>query len=490
MSTAGLFIININTKSKQRVILLRQNMLYQRLKKIQQERCKRGVNPVPLLSDIARTHELFFDSQFKPFVTMAYEYERLKLFEGTAQFGNSVSFQLTKKGHMYLDMAIHMRVQGAVTTSTLDKCRHVPFLGHHVISNFEFRTENLLIDEYTNDWMTMYYNHKLKPDKRTQWKRCVAQEVPQPATVVLNPGVDNYREQRYILDGPQSEKSNHGIIDIWIPLLFWFNEGPGTALPASLLPHGQTFITLTLANVGNLADVVTYTGPGTFTPPSILDMNLELNHIYLTPRLGTIFEERARVRIARIHRTQTSPISTITGSVKLNDIKFPVECLYFGIKLNNQVVPDFGKFHRVNVVSIPATSSIPNPLPPPTYSLITTQIMYRQAQEILTEIKLRTKGDIELYSNKPAQFYSRYLPLYYERNSPEDIGIHIVPFSLYQNLIQPSGFLDFSPIKDSTYIDYSSNLTGGETGQMVVIAQTINFIMIGRKGTLTLRTNV
>lgn len=490
MSTAGLFIINVNKNSRQRILLMRHELLYNRLRKIEQERCKRGVNPIPLLTDIEKTHELFFNSQFKPFVSMAYEYERISLFEGTPRLGNTVSFQLTKKGHMYLDMVIHIRLRGAATTSPLDKCRHVPFLGHHIIKNFEFRTENLLIDEYTNDWMTMYYNYKIKPDKRRQWKICVAQEVPQPASVILNPGIDNYREQRYILDGPQTEKSDHGIIDIWVPLLFWFNHSAATALPSSLLPHGQTFITARLAQATELAEVVTYAGPGTFTPPEIIDMNLELSHIYLSPRLGTIFEERSRLRIARIHRTQNAAISNSSGSVKLNELKYPTECLYFGLKLNGQPVPDRNKFHRVNVTNIPIASSIPNPLPPPTFSFITTQLIYREPQEIFTEIKLRTKGDIELYINRTAQFYSKYLSLYHERNSPEDIGLHIIPFNLYQNIVQPSGFIDFSLIKEETYIDYESNLAVGESGVLVVVAETINFIVISRSGTLSLRTNI
>jgi hypothetical protein len=52
---------------------------------------------------------------------------------------------------------------------------------------------------------------------------CIGQEVPVDAILIQDPVNDNFREKKMIYSGYQTLKPSHDTIDLYIPLLFWFN---------------------------------------------------------------------------------------------------------------------------------------------------------------------------------------------------------------------------------------------------------------------------
>ncbi len=54
-------------------------LLNQRIQDISCARAKSGLDPTPTLSDIEKTHVLFVNAHFKPFASIGFEYNRVKV---------------------------------------------------------------------------------------------------------------------------------------------------------------------------------------------------------------------------------------------------------------------------------------------------------------------------------------------------------------------------------------------------------------------------
>ena len=87
MSNGGAFQLLTND-GKQDDMILANRFLFSRLNQIQQARANdpRYSDPTPTLSDVEKTHLLFVNAHFKPFVAVAHEYQITQA--GGLQFPN------------------------------------------------------------------------------------------------------------------------------------------------------------------------------------------------------------------------------------------------------------------------------------------------------------------------------------------------------------------------------------------------------------------
>ena len=142
------------------------------------------------------------------------------------------------------------------------------------------------LDEYTSEAQLFHQKFKVAPGKLTGWKRLVGQEVPLDAEsdlctiagasawcapsvgLLLNAGGAapvapvnaslTARRQSKILNGPQTPKVEQNQLDMWIPLLFWFNKDARLSIPSVAIPYGQRFITIDMESQSNMV----YTAAG------------------------------------------------------------------------------------------------------------------------------------------------------------------------------------------------------------------------------------
>jgi len=102
------------------------------------------------------------------------------------------------------------------------------------------------------------------------------------------------REQIQINDGPQTPKVVQPAIDLWVPLLFWFNQDPRLSIPSVSIPYGQRFIDVTLANANQILQHVGYTAgddaPGNNPPPvpNVQVCELYINNIFVNPEIKVV----------------------------------------------------------------------------------------------------------------------------------------------------------------------------------------------------------
>lgn len=493
MSTGGVFQLIVNDGNQDKM-LMATALLNKRLKEIRRIRCKNpAINDnTPTLVDIERTHILFMNAHFKPFVAIGYEYQRIGVSEGTANFGRTATFSIPQFGDFFNDMVVHVILEGLTVGPTSTQVRYCDFIGHRLFRNVRFEVNSNRLDEYGSDVYNFHYNFSVNTNKRVSWMRNVGQEVPIPAYLIQDGLVDEYRELKMIVEGPQTPKVVHPRVELWVPLLFWFNLDPRLAIPSVSIPYGQRFIKIEIADANEICRG--FDTPD-FTAPAITVMELYTNNIFVNPEIHDIFIKRIGFNLIRVHRQE---ISNAIGSegLRLDQLKYPTETIYFGLRpiINLTGPGNMTDWHRYHFVSDQLRAfpvAIPNPgIPPPFHILAFSNAIFKRPIPTIDTASLETRG-IQLYTVTPAQFFNSYIPYNfggYNITSPDDIGMYMATFNLYPGSYQPSGHVNLSRTREF-YLNYTSSvITPIFTGEMIVIGIAINFLLIS-DGSAVLRYN-
>lgn len=490
MSTGGIFQLIANDGAQDK-LLMATELLNKRLREIKRLRCKHPAirDPTPTLIDIERTHILFINSHFKPFVAVGYEYNKIGVDQGVTRFGSEVTFSIPQFGDFFNDMVFHIQLAG-LTTTPGNQVRYCEYLGHRLVQRVRFEVNGNFLDEYDSEVHNFHYAFTVSPSKQTAWKRNVGQEVPQVAHLTQNPGVDEYREVKSIVNGPQTPKQTHPLVDLWIPLLFWFNTDPRLAIPSVSIPYGQRFIRILLANPEIIAQGTPAAG---FTPPVITLAELYINNIFVNPEIHDIFIKRVGFNLIRVHRQQKTTINSSNDSIKLDSLKYPTETIYVGVRpqINNLSMEDWHRYHFVtnNLINFPV--SVPNPIPPPTNLLAFSDAQWKTSTRVIDTLKVELHA-INIYDETPVEFFNQYIPYTFGQDriqSPVDIGMYMITFNLYPGAYQPSGHLNLSRSREFFLSYKSSIINAGLPCDLIVIAVAINFLLVS-DGSAVLRYNL
>lgn len=491
MSTGGIFQLLTNDGNQDR-LLMATELLNDRLKEISRLRCKNPAikDRTPTLVDIERTHIMFMNAHFKPFVAIGFEYNKIGVSEGAAAFGQEVTFSIPQFGDFFHDMVLNVRLSGLSAGTTSIQAKYADFLGHRLLRRTRFEVNANNLDEYSSDVYNFHYHFGVPEQKRRAWKGAVGQEIPKPAYFVQDPLVDEYREVKNIVNGPQTPKITHDDVDMWIPLLFWFNKDPRLAIPSVSIPYGQRFIKILIANVDEICQG---TPTDDFTAPVIQIMELYINNIFVNPEIHDIFIKRVGFSLIRVHREEQVSVNRNADDLKMDKLKFPVETLFLGIRptVNDTEVDDWHRYHFVTNTAITYPAAVPNPLGPvPAHVLAFSPAVMKEETPVIDTLSVETVG-IELWRETPAKFFNTYIPYNYggyNISSPEDPGVYMLPFNLYPGVYQPSGHINLSRTREF-YVKYTSSIISTVIpGTLVVLAIAINFLLIS-SGSAQLRYN-
>lgn len=465
-------------------------LLNRRLKAVRRLRCKHPAiaDPTPTLTDIERTHILFINGHFKPFVAVGYEYTHIPVQQGKTSYNQELIYSIPQYGDFFSDMVLHFQLNGLTATAgNMVKC--ADFFGHRLVQLVRFEVNGNYLDQYDYDVMNFHYNFFVRQDKKKSWLRMIGQEVPTPAWLVQNPGIggDSYREVKQIATGYQTLKPAHPVIDIWVPLLLWFNTDPRVAIPSVSIPYGQRFIRVTLGDPTQLFEA-TPAALGYITP-TIDTSDLYINNIFVNPEIHDIFIKRIGFHLIRVHLTQRTIVNDNQNQIRLDQLKFPMEVMYVGARpqINAASIENWWRFGTVVDIPISYPVSLPNPAPPPAHQLGFNDAIWKVETPTLETITIETKG-VELYRQNPVAFYNKYLPYVTSDTitSPESETMYILLFCMFPGIFQPSGHINLSRSRE-LFIDYTAPLiTPLAPCELVVIATCINFVLIGF-GTMVLR---
>jgi hypothetical protein len=482
MSVGGTFTLINNNSTLDKLLLQTENFLKTlsaTKDKIQKQ------NPgtySPFLSELDKSYTVPVYSHFKPFIAASSEYAKIPVSEGTPSFGSTIRFQLTKFGEFMTDAVLHLKVSSLQALSAQDKVRWASFIGHKICKRFSFDCDNVSISEYDTHVLNWYYENKVSLDKKSSWERCVGQEIPDLAFLTPDPTVDEFREYKWIGSGNQTFKRKHNEIDLFVPLIFWFNE-PRNALPSIKLPIGKTYITVDLAPLNELVSYADYGGGGTYNNPTIKACNLYMKNIFIMPELYDIFIKNAGLSVIRIYKTFNKRLTKSSNRELMYSLKFPMESMSVAFRPTANVLNS----QNWNVYAKISTQNIPYPvITGNTLAITSTYAVLSKQSPVVDSLELLVK-EIKLYNETPAAFSSSYLPLL-GKQAQEKQNWHRFHFNLCPDKKQISGYYNVSAGREF-YVRYeaqSSNISESTPAEMVVIAETLN-ILILRNGSAVLR---
>ena len=152
------------------------------------------------------------------------------------------------------------------------------------------------LDEYTVHATVAHREYRVAPNKLTAWQRCVGQEETEEGFIrqadwsFNNVAAQDYRIAARVNAGNQTPTSQKlqttaGQLEMFIPLLFWYNKDVRLAVPSVAIPYGQRFINIELASRAEMVDLVprgtgTWASPnGTMGDVTVTTMELYINNI-------------------------------------------------------------------------------------------------------------------------------------------------------------------------------------------------------------------
>lgn len=410
---------------------------------------------------------------------------------------NVVSGVYTKYTHEYVNAAGVVQSVGAAASNFV---RYAEYPGQRLFRKVKFDVNGNPLDEYTAEAMLFHQKFRVAPGKQTGWKRLVGQEVPIEGVTGLASvaGASNWsaavtnlldvngnaavgapvtagqtaRKLVSVVNGPQTPKAQQPALDLWVPLIFWFNQDSRLAVASVSIPYGQRFITIEMENQQNIlfvapgnlwlrltvqqqtsADVVTKGLPNavavervdtwvTYTPvlatgsvidtnQRILNLELYINNIFVNPEIHDIYIKRIGFSLIRVHRFQSGRVSESTNNVLLSQLKWPIETMFIGLRPAQNVAAanpnQYRDWHRLTLLTdqqldCPAVSqgevmtddgiafnAVSIKHKRFTSSVAGNPVVYPQATETIDTLQLQAHG-IQIFAQYKAAFYRDYLP--------------------------------------------------------------------------------
>ncbi|GFR91205.1 major capsid protein [Elysia marginata] len=475
--------------------------LRQRLSEIYEKRKQAGCPiPQPTFVDLERTHILYLRTAYRPYVSVACEYVRVKPSGDAATLstsGGTVEFTFPVYGHFTSDMVFHVRFKGVGTTKpTLGEAanasprfRFCAYPGIRLFQKVSFRSDETLIDDYLSDEVSFVNKFMVSADQRQAWDRGMGQADCRTAEYFNNSGftgVLTYRE------GLQTPKYFHEPQDLWVPLQFWLCGDAANALLNDLVPNTQRTVVADLAPLGQIIEAVDpHSGQPVALPFDRLGLQIDLyvNNIFVNPEIHDLFASRVGFSLIRVHRRQHKILNKPMDSIHLDQLKYPAEFLYVGFR-DRANLNDFDHWHLFGRARKHTAAS--RPVAPTTNwnsALNMYQLVCRNAKEvetldpIITSFKLTAHG-VDLFPSLPSSFFNAYLPQRYFAGtavvSPRDTSACLATFCLYPGQSNPSGYYNLSAGRE-LYLSYHSNkVDAAAPAELVVSISALNFLV--RKG--------
>jgi hypothetical protein len=434
----------------------------------------------PALSYVAKKFFVPIYRVYKPFMQVYNQYLTNHQKSGKPNFGARTTFTLAQVGHFISDCYLQLTMSSFEADNRLqDKVRWVTFPGARIMKETRFLVNGNELDKYYAEDYIRYYNFNVGADKKDSWKRCMGEQIPYTATLVPDPRVDQFVELRRFAEGPQTFKQTQDLLRLTIPLLFWFRK-TSCAFPNGSVNHGQVNIECNLEEVENMIALGNISGTGSInTPPKILDATLIVNHLYVDMSIISLYVGRYATTMARIHLHTTKVLNTGSDRIWLNDLKFPVEVMYFGFRpqANAQSSQTWNQFSELTLREVDQAVISNFPLPT-SNNLVINVAQYNVPRPVVDRIGFRS-NDLVLLDEVNIDVLS-HASHFRDGNmnlvSPEDPGWYVYGFN-QSTADNPSGHINLSKQREF-YLDYhSETITPTNPATLLMFATAIAFVL-------------
>lgn len=288
---------------------------------------------LPDINLINKSHTIFTNGSFKPFVSAGFEYNKIYA-QDPIKYGTDVVFDIPTFGDYLNDCVIHVKLSKLKTVDPRDRVRYVTMLGHKFFKKLSFTVNGNLLDTYYSDDYNLFYDFNVPPEKKLGWLRNMGQQIPYEAMITADPETDFHSEIKYYTDGNQTFKQEHDGVHLWVPLLFWFKD-IHNSLPNTAIPFGQTKITASISDINELVGYCDYGGGGSYITPEIEIMELYMNNIFMNPDIVNLIMSKFGFSLIRVHCRHSETLTNSDDTIRLNYLKWPTESLFVMFKPKN-----------------------------------------------------------------------------------------------------------------------------------------------------------
>jgi hypothetical protein len=340
-------------------------------------------------------------------------------FNGTPNFGNRVTCQISRNGDL-----IHRMYLAIVNYYSEEKV--CPYFGLRLINYVEIEIGGQKIDKHYSHWMYVWNELSLPVSKKDAYKKMVGAN---DKLATLGSDADNG-------------------VNLYIPLEFWFCRNVGLALPLIALQYHEVKINILFETKENCKGAAAEIA-------SLPSVSLWVDYIFLDTDERRRFAQLSHeYLIEQLQFTGTESVSTASAIKPKLSFNHPCKELVWlcssdhtAITTNRHVINN----NWVNYSTAVNSYSVSDPKIYNATSAIDSTNPVKSAKLVLN-------GN-DRFATRAGSYFNLIQPYQHHENIPSNPGINVYSFALKPEEHQPSGTLNMSRI-DTAVLNLEINQLG------------------------------
>jgi hypothetical protein len=399
-------------------------------------------------------------------------------FTGIADFGNTVSCQISRNGDLIHRAYLEVGLPVPGTNNS-----YVNYVGLRLLKSVTIEIGGQQIDKHYSDWLYIWNELSLPIGKRYAWEKMV---------------------------GADQDITNAAATTLYIPLEFWFCRQIGLALPLIALQYHEVKLKIEFESFNNCAYTAASGAAPGGTAPKLSNPNLWVDYIFLDTDERRKFAQLSHeYLIEQLQFTGSESISTGSSSrIKLN-FNHPCKELIWVAKYAgegssttrhhwyNYTVKQNGTFlaatEKPGYVGLATVNSdtigdsnvfalsdnVTNPIDEIIKKVVynTEPGFHSQAVNPFDKCLIQLNGN-DRFAEREGSYFNYVQPFQHHTNIPANQGINVYSFALKPEEHQPSGTLNMSRI-DTAVLSVTTKTAGTPaSGLLNVYATNYNVLRI------------
>ena len=339
-------------------------------------------------------------------------------FNGAVGFGSKLVATISRNG----DLITNCWIQAKITPADGSGSTFVNCLGHKLIKTVELEIGGQKIDKHYGEWLEIWSELTLPEEKLAGYKAMV---------------------HKY--DTGTSITASTEPVDLYIPLIFFFNRNPGLALPLIALQYHEVKISVETTPAAELVQTNS-------NLPKSLSASLWVDYIYLdTDERRRFAQVSHELLIEQVQEMKESVTAASTSRVRLT--------------MNHPIKELIWVFRDSTVMATGAAD-------PYDFSDVDSS---GNSGHLMDKAKLQLNGH-DRFAQREASYFHLVQPYQHHTRIPKR-PIYVYSFALKPEEHQPSGTCNFSRI-DNASLNLEMLGSSNDSIQVQVFAVNYNVLRI------------
>ena len=348
----------------------------------------------------------FFKTVYRRYTNFAIESIQQTI-NGSVGYGNKVSTQISRNGDLITDIVVEFVLTKSAATAPTFYC------AEDLLQDVELEIGGQRIDKHYNDWFRTYDSLFRMNDDRVNYRR--------------------------MTDFVQNEPIG-SVKRFYVPLIFFFNQTPGLALPLIALQYHEVKLYFTLAatvpglNISSAGVVA--------SSPTAPQMSVWVDYIFLDTQERTRFAQLPHeylIEQLQFSGTETATPSTTaqaSQNIRLN-LNHPTK--YLAWNFNVPGATSYGEYTARANLTVNSNTTLGD---------TANTESFNESLAVLDSAKLQLNGQ-DRFATRKGSYFNKVQP-YQTIGSVVPAGVYLYSFALKPAGRQPSGTCNFSRIDNAT----------------------------------------